>query len=112
MVGRHSSTSSSPARDRKKTRHHEIAIEGGAPPARSALGVLPHSDPELVERIERAVDATGDEPVVSQRAPGSLRRALTEIYNLTTPSRSCSSCWPRAAPRTWRRCSIAPTRSS
>ena len=39
----------------KDTRHHEIAIEGGATylPG-DALGVFPHNAPELVERIERA----------------------------------------------------------
>jgi sulfite reductase (NADPH) flavoprotein alpha-component len=73
----------------KDTRHHEIAIEGSATylPG-DALGVLPHNDPELVERIERAIGATGDEPVAIQNgASVPLRRALTEIYNLTTPSR-------------------------
>ena len=50
--------------------------------------MLPQNDPALVERIVRAVGATGDEPVAG---PGGatvpLHRALTEIYNLTTPSR-------------------------
>jgi sulfite reductase (NADPH) flavoprotein alpha-component len=73
----------------KDTRHHEIAIEGAASylPG-DALGVLPRNDPALVERIARAVGATGDEPVT---APGGVTvpfaPALTEIYNLTTPSR-------------------------
>src|SRR5262245_52108070 len=73
----------------KDTRHHEIAIEGSASylPG-DALGVLPHNDPALVEQIERAVGATGDEPVAGPAGTTiPLRRALTEIYNLTTPSR-------------------------
>lgn len=72
----------------KDTRHHEIAIEGGASylPG-DALGVLAPNDPALVEQIERAIGATGDEPVAGGGTTIPLRRALTEIYNLTTPSR-------------------------
>ena len=73
----------------KDTRHHEIAIEGSASylPG-DALGVLARNDPALVERIERAVGATGDEPVAGPAGTTlPLRQALTEVYNLTTPSR-------------------------
>ncbi|HKW03431.1 MAG TPA: hypothetical protein VJN96_26640 [Vicinamibacterales bacterium] len=90
FVGRHLvNVKLTGAGSEKDTRHHEIAIEGGATylPG-DALGVYPRNDPSLVEQIERAVGATGDEPVAGPAgAPIPLRRALTEIYNLTTPSR-------------------------
>ncbi|HUL75395.1 MAG TPA: hypothetical protein VLT86_19940 [Vicinamibacterales bacterium] len=91
FVGRHVvNVKLTGAGSEKDTRHHEIAIEGGQASylPGDALGVNPHNDPALVERIERAVGATGDEAVTG---PGgttmSLRRALTEVYNVTTPSR-------------------------
>ncbi len=74
----------------KDTRHHEIAIEGA--PATylpgDALGVHARNSPELVERILKTIGATGDEPV-ADGAGGSLpiQRALTEVYNLNSPSR-------------------------
>jgi len=74
----------------KITRHHEIAIED--PPATylpgDALGAQPHNDPSLVDLVVKALGATGDEPVPGGEA-GSLplHRALTEVYNLTTPPR-------------------------
>jgi len=74
----------------KITRHHEISLEGAPVTYRpgDALGVYPHNDPALVERILRAVGATGDEPVPGVGdAPMPLARALTECYNLNTPSR-------------------------
>ncbi len=90
FVGRHLvNVKLTGAGSEKDTRHHEIAIEGGATylPG-DALGVLPRNDPALVERVERAVGATGDEPVAGPAGTTlPLRRALTEIYNLTTPSR-------------------------
>src|SRR5262245_60116836 len=74
----------------KITRHHEIAIEN--PPVAylpgDALGALPHNSPELVARILKAVGATGDEPVdCPDGTKVAAHRALTEIYNLSTPSR-------------------------
>ena len=90
FVGRHLvNVKLTGAGSEKDTRHHEIAIEGGASylPG-DALGVLPHNDPALVERVERAIGATGDEPITGPAgATIPLRRALTDIYNLTTPSR-------------------------
>jgi sulfite reductase (NADPH) flavoprotein alpha-component len=74
----------------KDTRHHEIAIEGV--PATylpgDALGVHARNAPELVERILKTIGATGDEPV-ADGAGGTIpiERALTEVYNLNTPSR-------------------------
>jgi sulfite reductase (NADPH) flavoprotein alpha-component len=74
----------------KDTRHHEIAIEGT--PAEylpgDALGAYAHNSPALVERIARAIGATGDEPVPDGSAGTlPLARALAEVYNLRTPSR-------------------------
>ena len=74
----------------KDTRHHEIAIEGA--PAQylpgDALGAYGPNSPALVERIVRAIGATGDEPV-PDGSSGTLplARALAEVYNLKTPSR-------------------------
>jgi sulfite reductase (NADPH) flavoprotein alpha-component len=74
----------------KDTRHHEIAI--GDPGATylpgDALGVHPHNTPALVDRILQRVGATGDELVPGpDGAPLAIQKALTEIYNLSTPSR-------------------------
>jgi sulfite reductase (NADPH) flavoprotein alpha-component len=74
----------------KDTRHHEIAIEhtGATYLPGDALGVLAQNDPALVDRVLKVVGATGDEPVAVQSgATMPLHRALTDIYNLTTPSR-------------------------
>lgn len=74
----------------KDTRHYEIAIETagiGYLPG-DALGLHPHNPPELVERVMKAVNATGDEQVPgADGTPIPLRRALTEIYSLATPPR-------------------------
>jgi sulfite reductase (NADPH) flavoprotein alpha-component len=74
----------------KVTRHHEIAIE--APPVTylpgDALGVHPRNDPALVDRILARVNATGDEEVaVPDLGVMPLRQALSDVYNLNTPSR-------------------------
>ncbi len=74
----------------KDTRHHEIAIEhtGATYLPGDALGVLPQNHPALIERVLRAVGATGDEPVAGAGgATVPLHRALSDTYNLTTPSR-------------------------
>ncbi len=74
----------------KITRHHEIAIDEpgvGYLPG-DALGALPANDPSLVERVLGAVGATGDEMVTGPDGePARLHRALSECYNLNTPSR-------------------------
>ncbi len=74
----------------KDTRHHEIAMDG-APviylPG-DALGVHPQNSPALVDRIVKAVDATGDELVPG--GGGTLvpfAQALQDVYSLSTPSR-------------------------
>ncbi len=74
----------------KDTRHHEIAIEdtGATYLPGDALGVHPRNDPALVERVVAAIGATGDEPVAGAAGASlPLHRALTEVYNLSTPSR-------------------------
>ena len=74
----------------KDTRHHEIAIETDhcSYLPGDALGVHPHNAPELVDRIVRACHATGDEPVpAGDGTTVPFTRALTDVYNLTTPSR-------------------------
>ena len=74
----------------KDTRHHEIGIEGT--PAEylpgDALGAYAPNAPALVERIVRAIGATGHE-LVPDGSAGTLplARALAEVYNLKTPSR-------------------------
>ena len=74
----------------KITRHHEIAMEGlpvSYLPG-DALGVQPQNDPDLVDRILARVNATGDEEVgVPDAGAMPLRRALTDVFNLNTPSR-------------------------
>jgi sulfite reductase (NADPH) flavoprotein alpha-component len=73
----------------KITRHHEIVIEGAATyhPG-DALGALPENDPALVDRVIRAIGATGDELVTApDNTSWPLRRALTAIYDLNHPSR-------------------------
>jgi sulfite reductase (NADPH) flavoprotein alpha-component len=72
----------------KDTRHHEISIDTPATyrPG-DALGVYPRNDPAVVDALLRRVGATGDEPVGSNAAAIPLYRALTDTYNLSTPSR-------------------------
>jgi sulfite reductase (NADPH) flavoprotein alpha-component len=74
----------------KDTRHHEIAIEDPAATylPGDALGIHPHNSRVIVDRILRRVGAAGDEPVPgTDGVPTPIRKALTEVYNLTTPSR-------------------------
>jgi sulfite reductase (NADPH) flavoprotein alpha-component len=74
----------------KDTRHHEIGIEGAAATylPGDALGLLARNSPQLVERVVRAIGATGDEPVTG---PGgvslTLADAVANVYDLCTPSR-------------------------
>jgi sulfite reductase (NADPH) flavoprotein alpha-component len=74
----------------KITRHHEIAIEHPAVAylPGDALGALPSNDPALVDRVLAAVGATGDEMITAPDGSAMrLDRALTDVYNLNTPSR-------------------------
>jgi sulfite reductase (NADPH) flavoprotein alpha-component len=73
----------------KDTRHHEIAIETPATylPG-DALGASARNAPGLVDRILRAVGATGDEVVtVAGQSAMPIRTALSDVYNLLTPGR-------------------------
>jgi sulfite reductase (NADPH) flavoprotein alpha-component len=74
----------------KDTRHHEITIEtdhASYLPG-DALGAHAPNPPVLVDRILKALGAGGDELVKGPDSmPVPVRRALTEIYNLTTPPR-------------------------
>ena len=73
----------------KDTRHHEISLDG-APVTYlpgDALGVLAQNSPALVDRVIAALDATGDELVPADGRTLPLYRALTDVYNLATPSR-------------------------
>jgi sulfite reductase (NADPH) flavoprotein alpha-component len=79
----------------KITRHHEISLEGAAVTylPGDALGALPENDPALVDRVLRALSASGDEPVAGpDGASLPLHRALTTVYNLTIPSRRLLEC--------------------
>lgn len=91
FVGRHLvNVKLTGAGSEKDTRHHEIGIEQPAATYRpgDALGVLAQNDPRLVERTLRAVDATGEEPVAGPNGSSlPLHRALTDTFNLNTPSR-------------------------
>jgi sulfite reductase (NADPH) flavoprotein alpha-component len=73
----------------KDTRHHEIAMDGAVTylPG-DALGILPENAPALVDRVSKALGASGDEPVPGADATSiALRTALTSVYNLNQPSR-------------------------
>lgn len=72
----------------KDTRHHEIGMDDAATylPG-DALGAHPKNSPELVERVVGALGATGDEQVTTADGPMPFRAALTDVYNLHTPSR-------------------------
>ena len=71
----------------KFTKHHEISLQG-APVTYlpgDALGVHPKNDPAVVERILRAIGATGDEPIGTPAVP--LARLLGTRASLAAPSR-------------------------
>jgi sulfite reductase (NADPH) flavoprotein alpha-component len=73
----------------KDTRHHEISLQH-APVTYlpgDALGVHPQNPPALVERIVRALGASGDEPVPAGTATLPLAQALRDVYNVSTPTR-------------------------
>lgn len=73
----------------KDTRHHEIALGSDAVTylPGDALGVYPKNDPALVDLVLRATGATGDELVEVPDGLLPARQALTDVFNLTTPSR-------------------------
>jgi sulfite reductase (NADPH) flavoprotein alpha-component len=73
----------------KITRHHEIALDEA--PVRylpgDALGLYPINDPALVERVLRAIGATGDEVVTGPGDSHCTLRDMLALQNLNTPSR-------------------------
>jgi sulfite reductase (NADPH) flavoprotein alpha-component len=75
------------ARSDKYTFHHEIGF-GNVPLSYrpgDALGVQPENDPHVIERILKAIGATGDELVGTPSMP--LATALRVKYSLAAPSR-------------------------
>ncbi|MBI4625614.1 MAG: sulfite reductase subunit alpha [Verrucomicrobia bacterium] len=70
--------------------HHvefDLAGSGLAYEAGDALGVIPHNCPELVADILAALGCDGEEAVPAPDGTAtSLRRALTELYDLGRPS--------------------------
>ncbi len=57
-----------------------LAYEAG-----DALGVVPHNDPELVSAVLAVLGADGEEAVPTPAGELSLRRALTEHFDLGKP---------------------------
>jgi sulfite reductase (NADPH) flavoprotein alpha-component len=74
----------------KHTQHHAISLGGAQVSYRpgDALGVHPSNDPAIVERIIELLGSSGHEPVTAPRGESmSLRRALTDAYTISAPSR-------------------------
>ena len=73
----------------KQVNHVEFSLEGSglAYEAGDALGVVPQNCPELVTDVLAALGCDGEEEVPAPNgSPVSLRRALTEYYDLGKPS--------------------------
>jgi sulfite reductase (NADPH) flavoprotein alpha-component len=73
----------------KDTRHHEISLES-APVTYlpgDALGIPAQNSPALVERVIQTLDANADDRVLADGRMLPLSDALTDVYNLATPSR-------------------------
>ncbi|HVS50970.1 MAG TPA: sulfite reductase subunit alpha [Opitutaceae bacterium] len=73
----------------KQVYHVEFSLadSGLAYEAGDALGVLPHNCPELVAEVLAALGCDGEEAVAApDGSTTSLRRALTELYDLGKPS--------------------------
>lgn len=73
----------------KDTRHHEISLDGTPVSYQpgDALGLNPHNHPSLVERIVKALGATGDEPVALAGGTAVPLADALAVLNLTTPTR-------------------------
>ena len=74
----------------KETRHFEITPEGESVQyeAGDAIGILPTNDPELVKKVLRILQFSGEEPVKTRNGTAiSLRDALLRDYALTEPSK-------------------------
>src|SRR5881628_2367675 len=73
----------------KDTRHFELDLRGWGLSFEvgDSLAVYATNDPELVDEIIRALDATGDEKVPRPRGePTTLREALLREYSVTQPT--------------------------
>ncbi|MEO7191382.1 MAG: FAD-binding protein [Vicinamibacterales bacterium] len=78
------------AESEKHTCHHEIGLELASVDylPGDALGIHAHNDPALIERIVRAIGASGDEPVgAADEPPTTLLDALATRYSVAAPSR-------------------------
>ncbi len=72
----------------KEVNHIEFSLEGSGLDyaAGDALGVIPQNCPALVADVLAALGSDGEEAVPTPAGDLSLRRALTEIYDLSKPS--------------------------
>jgi sulfite reductase (NADPH) flavoprotein alpha-component len=73
----------------KQVNHVEFSLEGSGLvyEAGDALGVMPHNCPELVGEVLAALACDGEEAVSApDGSTTSLRRALTELYDLGKPT--------------------------
>src|SRR5947208_6015356 len=89
----------------KDTRHFELDLRGWGLSFEvgDSLAVYATNDPELVDEIIRALDATGDEKVPRPRGePTTLREALLREYSVTQPT-------PKFLRAVAERASAAPT---
>jgi sulfite reductase (NADPH) flavoprotein alpha-component len=73
----------------KNTHHHEIGIESPVTPylPGDALGVQPKNPEALVSRILTCVEGSADDVVPTPAGEMPVSRALTDVFNLATPSR-------------------------
>src|SRR6266568_7703888 len=89
----------------KDTRHFELDLTGWGLSFEvgDSLAVYATNDPELVDEIIRALDATGDEKVPRPRGePTTFREALLREYSVTQPT-------PKFLKAIAQRASAAPT---
>jgi sulfite reductase (NADPH) flavoprotein alpha-component len=72
----------------KETRHFEVSIEGSGLDYEvgDALGVYPTNCPALVEELLQALACTGEELVAAPGSELSLRKALSNTFDITRPS--------------------------
>lgn len=82
--------------------HHvefDLGDSGLAYEAGDALGVVPHNCPALVADILACLGCDGEEAVTAPDGTGtSLRRALTELYDLGKPSAELLALFPATVP--------------
>ena len=73
----------------KNTHHHEVAIESPAATylPGDAVGVQPKNPRALVDRILAMIDGSADDVVPTPAGEMPIGRALTDVFNLSTPSR-------------------------